>query len=176
MPIYEFFCSDCHRVYQFFSSRIDTEASPACPRCGRAELPRKPATFSTLRHRSSGDDEGDEFLPAGMDEARMEAALESVMSEMEAAGGMAEESAEDPRLMAKMMRRFGEAAGLEPGGRMEEMLARMEAGEDPDSLEDEMGDELDESDDLSDLFRLKKALGHARRSRRPETDPELYFL
>lgn len=176
MPIYEFFCQDCHRVYQFFSSRIDTEASPACPRCGREELPRKPATFSTLRHRSSGGEEGDEFLPEGMDEARMEAALESVMSEMEGMGGMDEEAAEDPRQMAKMMRRFSEAAGLEPGDRMQEMLARMEAGDDPDRLEEEMGDELDESDDLSDLFRLKKALGRAGRARRPETDPELYFL
>lgn len=176
MPIYEFFCRDCHRIYQFFSSRIDTEASPACPRCGREDLPRKPATFSTLRHRSAEGEEGDEFLPEGLDEARMEAALESAMSEMEASGAMDDEAAEDPRHMATLMRRFTEAAGLQPGGRMEEMLARMEAGEDPDQLEEEMGDELDDADDLSDLFRLKKALGRAGRARRPETDPELYFL
>jgi putative FmdB family regulatory protein len=36
MPIYEFYCPDCHTVFSFFSSRIDTAVRPACPQCGKA--------------------------------------------------------------------------------------------------------------------------------------------
>jgi putative FmdB family regulatory protein len=168
MPIYEFYCQPCHRVYQFFSSRIDTGAAPACPRCGTPRLPRKPATFSTLSRRR-GEEEGDEGLPEGFDEERLGGALESILAEAEAQG-----DSEDPRRMAALLRRFGEAAGLEPGERLEEMLHRLEAGEDPEALEEEGGD-AEEGEDLSDFFRLKRALAGARR-KRPPVDPELYFL
>ena len=42
------------------------------------------------------------------------------------------ENNEDPRQMAALFRRFGEASGLEIGPRMEELMSRLEAGEDPD--------------------------------------------
>lgn len=173
MPIYEFYCQGCHRVFQFFSSRVDTEAAPDCPRCGRERLPRKPATFSTLR-RSAGEGAGDkgeeDALFGDMDEERMAGAFEAILAEAETGG-----ESEDPRATARLLRRFGEAAGLEPGERMEEMLQRLEAGEDPDRLEEEMGGESEGDEDLSDFFRAKRALA-GRRSQRPPVDSEIYFL
>jgi len=76
--------------------------------------------------------------------------------------------------MAKMMRRFTELSGLQMGERMEEMMTRLEAGEDPEALEEEAED-LGEDEGLDDFFQLKKALREGRR-RRPRVDEELYFL
>jgi hypothetical protein len=70
-------------------------------------------------------------------------------------------------------RRFSDLAGLEMGPRMEDALARIEAGQEIDELESEL-DGLDQDDSLEDLFRMKKAAD--RRRRRPQIDPELYFL
>ena len=166
MPIYEFYCPDCHTVFNFFSARIDTTARPDCPRCERHALARKPSRFATLK--STGESDGEEDPMAGLDESRMEGAVESLMQEM---GGL--ENEEDPRAMGRMMRRFSELSGLEMGDRMEELVGRMEAGEDPDSLEQEMGDDLD-GESFDDFFKLKKAV--AAKSRRPKVDDELYFL
>jgi putative FmdB family regulatory protein len=171
MPIYEFYCAVCHTVFSFFSPQIDTEAAPACPRCGRPRLPRKPSTFATLR-RTGGDaeEEGDDLF-AGLDEERLEGAMDSVLGELEGAG-----DDEDPRQVASVLRRFSEAAGMEPGPRMEEMLRRLEAGEDPDSLEEEMGELGDDDEGLEDFFRLRQAARGGRRKPPPRVDKELYFL
>lgn len=165
MPIYEFFCPDCNTLYSFFSARSGPERRPDCPRCSRPRLARRPSSFATLKHR--GDDEPDPL--EALDDSKLEGAMEALMQEM---GGADEE---DPRAMGRMMRRFGELTGLEMGGRMEELMRRMEAGEDPDSLEDELGDGNDADESLDDFFKLKKAVGE-RRSKRPRIDDELYFL
>jgi len=166
MPIYEFYCSDCHTVFSFFSAAIDTETRPGCPKCKRPGLERKPSTFATLRH--DGDDSDDPL------ERLSEDKLDQVLGTM--AGDLAglDEGDEDPRALAGVFRRLGEAAGLEPGPRLEEMLARLEAGEDPEGLEDELGGDLDEDGDaMSELFRGRRALA---RRRRPRVDDTLYFL
>lgn len=169
MPIYEFYCSDCNTLFNFFSARIDTRTAPACPRCGRDELERRPARFATLRHSTADErsEAGEDDPFAGMDEAGLDRLMESMMSDME---GLEEQ--DDPRQLARLFRRFGDAAGLEPGPRMEELLARLEAGEDPDELEGELDDQ-DET--LEDLFRLKRYLGRAA-APRPRVDETLYFL
>jgi putative FmdB family regulatory protein len=172
MPIYEFYCPDCHTVFSFFSSRVNTEARPACPRCARPELGRRPSTFAVARGDGERAHEAGEGLPEGLDEARFEAAMSSLMD------GMPEGADEDPRTMAKLMRSFGEAAGVEPGPRMEEMLRRLEAGEDPDRLEEELGGEEGgpdaEGSPLGDFFQAKKLA--RSRSSKPRIDKELYFL
>ena len=170
MPIYEFYCSDCHTVFHFLSAGIDVETRPACPACGRAELPRKPSTFAMVKPR----DESDEDLgPLGdLDEERMAQAFESMAGEMESL-----EDSEDPRALARFFRKFGDSSGLDLGPRMEEMLQRLEAGEDIEALEDEMGDDLDEEDGFDEFFTLKKAVaGTRRRTRRPRIDDTLYRL
>lgn len=166
MPIYEFYCRECHTVFNFFSARIDTEARPGCPRCGLPELPRKPSRFATLKQ--VGEEAEDDAF-AGFDDSRLEGAMETLMAE---AGGLGDE--EDPRAMAKMMRRFSELSGLQMGERMEEMMARLEAGEDPESLEEEAGG-MGDDESLDDFFQLKKALREGHR-KRPRIDEELYFL
>jgi putative FmdB family regulatory protein len=166
MPIYEFYCADCHTLFNFFSSGIDTKSRPLCPRCKKVRLERRPATFATLKHK--GEEE-----PSPFDEERLEGAMESILGDID---DSADE--EDPQQLARLFRRFGEAAGLDPGPRMEEILARLEAGEDPDRLEEEFGEVFEEEGDedaMEEFFRFKKAAASGR-YRRPRVDPELYFL
>ncbi len=165
MPIYEFLCSDCNTLFNFFSPRIDTDSRPACPRCSRL-LERRPAAFATLKH--SGEGEPDPF--DGLDESALDGAMQAMAEEFAGAG-----DEEDPRVMAKVLRRFGEASGMALGPRMEDLLARLESGADPDALEQELDGELDGDAALEDLFRARKALA-GRVRRRPRVDRELYFL
>ncbi len=167
MPIYEFFCSECNTLFNFFSAVVDTTTRPACPRCGQRELERRPARFATLKHGGSEDEDLDPF--SQLDDERLDGVMASMMGEM----GELEEN-EDPRKLTGLVRRFREASGLEFGPKMEELMNRLEAGEDPDRLEEAMGGELDEDDSIEEFFRLKRRAW--RRSRRPKIDETLYFL
>ena len=85
---------------------------------------------------------------------------------------------DDPRQMARVMRKLFDGAGLSVGAGMEEAIRRMEAGEDPDKIEEEMGDLLDGDDEVM----LGAAPGGSRlrslrrRLRAPELDETLYEL
>lgn len=166
MPIYEFYCDRCHTLFSFLTRSTTVERHPSCPRCGAEELPKRPSTFATLKH---GADEEEPSPFDDLDEDRMTGAMDSLMQEM---GDLDEDA--DPRQMSAFFRRFSELSGLEMGPRMEEALSRLEAGEDMEELEAEFED-LGDEDSLDELFRLKKAARNRGR-RRPEVDPELYFL
>ncbi len=169
MPIYEFYCPDCHTVFSFFSAAVDTAASPACPRCQRPRLGRKPSSFAMLRKTAERGGEEPGELP-DLDDEKMAGAMEAALA------GMPEGAEEDPRQMARLLRQFGAAAGMELGPRMEEMVARLEAGEDPEALESELDDgEADDGEgSLADFFQARRA-SRARRTK-PRVDRELYFL
>jgi putative FmdB family regulatory protein len=174
VPIYEFYCADCHTVFNFLARRPNTKKRPACPRCGRPKLDRKISRFAVSKGRSESR-EHDEPA-AGLDEAKLERAMAEMAQE---ADGINED---DPRQMGRMMRKLYDAAGLPLGQGMEEVVRRMEAGEDPDKIEAEMGDLLDEEDPF--LGESSGPEGESRRglrrlSRRlrpPEVDDTLYDL
>jgi putative FmdB family regulatory protein len=163
MPIYEFFCDRCYMIFNFFSSRIDTTTLPSCPRCGRKKLERRISTFAVIGRAK--EDSDDPF--AGLDESKMELAFQSLMREAE---GVNEQ---DPKQMAALMRKFTDKTGINLGGSMEEALARMEAGEDPDQIEREMGDTLGNEENFS-LEALKKRVVADRKG--PLHDERLYEL
>jgi putative FmdB family regulatory protein len=162
MPIYEFFCPDCNTVFNFFSRRINTDKQPDCPKCGREKIKKMMSTFATI---GKADEEADPL--AGMDETKMERAFEGLLREAE---NMNEE---DPKQMAGLMRRFSDQTGISLGDQMEEALSRMEAGEDPDRIEKEMGDLLNEDDGFS-FEAMKKKVRTAPPP--PARDDKLYEL
>ncbi|MCI5222428.1 MAG: zinc ribbon domain-containing protein [Candidatus Electrothrix sp. AR4] len=164
MPIYEFLCQDCNTIFNFFSSRINTEKRPDCPKCGKKELNRQMSSFAVI---GKAKEENADDPMAGLDESKMEQAFEGLMREAE---GMNEE---DPRQMADLMRKFSDKTGIHMGDQMQEALSRMEAGEDPDQIEQEMGDLLD-ADDAFSLEGMKKKMRSA--SRPPIHDETLYQL
>lgn len=141
MPIYEFYCVDCHMVFNFLSRTINTTKRPACPRCGRPELERRMSRFAVSRRRSESAPKAEaDDLPPGFDEEKMERAMEALASEAE---GIDEDN---PRQMARLMRKLFDTTGLPLGPHMEEAIRRMEAGEDPDRIEEELGDLLEQED------------------------------
>jgi putative FmdB family regulatory protein len=164
MPIYEFYCDDCNVIFNFLSSRINTSAKPDCPRCGKKELSRKMSTFATIGKA----EEGSSDPMAGVNESKMEEAFGSLMAEAE---GMNEE---DPQQMATLMRRFTEKTGMNLGDGMEEAISRMEHGEDPDLIEKELGDTLEDGDLFSFAGMKKKA--NAAKKIVPGYDEKLYRL
>lgn len=165
MPIYEFYCEDCHTVFNFFSKRVNTEKRPACPRCGRPELERQVSLFAISKNRT--DDAGDEM--PDLDEER----LQQVMGSLEAEMGSVDEN--DPRQMAQMMRRLYDATGLNMTDGVAEAVQRLEAGEDPDRIEEEMGDVFEGEDPFAGPKKgLVKDL--RRRLLPPRVDETLYDL
>lgn len=176
VPIYEFYCADCNALLNFFSSRVDTEKRPDCPKCERKQLERRPARFATLRHGTHDDGtRGDDDAGFdGLDEPAFQQAMEGLAGELESLG-----DSEDPKRFAGVLRNMGASSDLEMGPRMEELLGRLESGADLDTLESEMtsegenGDSGDEA--FEDYFRLKKRLA-AWRDKRPRVDKELYFF
>ena len=136
MPIYEFLCSTCNRIYSFHSFKMATEKVPECPKCGDDDLRRVPSSFgvaASSKSTAGGDDDG-----AGLDDPRMEREMMRFASELE---GMDEN---DPRAMAAAVRKMTEIAGEPVTPAMEEMIRRLEAGEDPEKVEEELGDALEE--------------------------------
>lgn len=167
MPIYEFYCRDCHTIFSFFARRVDTESVPKCPRVAKHKLKRQMSRFAISKGRGdSPDAEGPDF---DMDDEQMEKAMMQMAGELEGA------DEEDPRAMARMMRKLMDTTGMNMGDGMEEAIRRMEAGEDPDKVEEELGDVLDSEDPFA--TGESKLKGIARRmAEAPNVDPEVYDM
>lgn len=166
MPIYEFYCPRCHTIYSFLSRTIQPDKRPACPRCRTFSLERQVSLFATTgRSHEDAAAEGDE---SGFDEQRMEAAVEELASEAETV------NEEDPRQLAGLMRKFSARTGMDLGPGMEEALRRLEAGEDPEAIEEELGDQLGDEEPFTPANRSGE---RARRRRTaPQRDTTLYEM
>lgn len=170
MPIYEFYCSRCHTCFQFLSRRIDTTSRPPCPACGRV-LSREVSPFATLRKGGSDRDaeaDGDE---AGfpVDDHRLEQAMAQMAGDLDAI------QEDDPRQAAGLMRKFSQLTGMRFKGSIEEAIARMEGGEDPESVEADLGEAL-EDDNPFELADGGKAGSLRRLLSGPRRDPTLYEM
>jgi putative FmdB family regulatory protein len=137
MPIYEFLCPQCNVVYSFLSRTADPGKIPACPKCGSTDLRRVPSRFgigaSPKKTQAARDADGPD-----LDDPRVERELMRFASELE---GMDEN---DPRQMARAVRKMAEISGEPITPTMEEMIRRLEAGEDPELVEEELGDAIEE--------------------------------
>jgi putative FmdB family regulatory protein len=125
MPIYEYRCDTCGKAMSKFwrsLSAID-EKTLACPNCGGRKLGRLVSRVRVIRNGGGNADVG----PAGdMDE--------SLMREMENV------DENDPRAMGRLMRKMAASAGDDLGEEFNEVVGRLEKGEDPERIEQEMGD------------------------------------
>lgn len=141
MPIYEFACPRCRRIFSFLSKRIHPDRDPVCPKCGHRKLSKQVSAFALLKGAAepkAADDTGPDGEPMpDLDEARME----RVMSELERDMDHLDEN--NPRHMAHMMKKMKDI--MPPGTAPKELdvaIKRLEAGEDPDKIEADMGDVL----------------------------------
>jgi len=151
MPIYEYLCEDCNRIFNFLVRSAASEKVPACPKCGKRGLRKLMSRFAAPRRRSKEPapapvDDGppladrDEGPPGGpdFDDPRVEREMTKLMSQMETM------DENDPRAVAHFMRKLTEISGEKIGPGMQEAIRRMESGEDPEKVEEDLGDELAE--------------------------------
>jgi hypothetical protein len=192
MPIYEYYCPDNHKIYQFYAKTFaQGQTIPPCPDNPAFRLRKIVSPFAlasrTRKSAEPGSKAGGPDSPADSpggnpaEDARMEAAL----SAME--GEFANVDENDPRAMGRMMRRMSELTGEKLDGEMEEVVRKLEEGADPDQLEEQLGG-MDEGGDPSDPSGAgpggpgaapagdSKEARHRFRLRRgpPQRDPKLY--
>ena len=122
MPIYEYRCRDCRRrVSIFWRTFSDADAgTPACPRCGGANLTR---LVSRVRMVRSG-------------ESRLEGMADF--------GDVPDFDEDDPQSLGRWMRRMSAETGEDMGPEFEEVVGRLEAGESPEEIEKSMPEAMGE--------------------------------
>lgn len=120
MPIYEYRCQSCGRKQSvFFRSLAAAEAGGArCEACGSRRMERLVSRVRVLR--GGGADAGasdDAMLDdlAGLDE-------------------------NNPRELGRVMRKMAAESGEDMGPEFDEVVGRLERGEDPERIERSMGD------------------------------------
>lgn len=167
MPIYEFFSPDTNKVYSFYARSLSQgQMTPRCPDRAGARMERMVSRFAVTGRAS-------EKSGAAPDPA--DPRMERVMAEMEREMSGMDEGNPDPRALGRMMRKMTEATGQAMPKEMEQMIRRLEAGEDPEKLEEEFGDAFDGMDLPGDPAPEGEA-GARSLSRRPVRDPALYEM
>lgn len=161
MPIYEFYCADCNTIFSFFSKTINTKKKPPCPRC-RKTLERRMSLFACVG-KAKEPTGGPDDLP--VDESKLEHAMSSLAHEAEHL------DENDPRAAANLMRKLTDMTGMKLGSGMQEALRRMEAGEDPEQIEAELGDVLEQEEPF-----LRQEAKAAKKRKEPARDETLYEL
>ncbi len=115
MPIYEYECAKCHRRSSILTMRVSEKIDAVCKHCGSAKLNRLMSRFA---------------MPKS-EEARMEA-----LSDPSAFGDLDEN---DPKSVAKVMRKLGKEMGDEVNGpEMDQAIEELERGG-PDGGDDSSG-------------------------------------
>jgi len=109
MPIYEYRCNQCRKKVSILTLRISEKVDERCEHCGSTSLTRLLSRFATARSEESRlDSLADPSNLTGLDE-------------------------NDPRSMARWMRKMGKEMGEEFGGEdFDEMVDEMEHGKMPD--------------------------------------------
>ncbi|HJX37439.1 MAG TPA: zinc ribbon domain-containing protein [Anaerolineae bacterium] len=114
MPLYEYRCNGCRRKITLLRSFSET-STPCCPHCQSENLTRLISRVSVLRS----------------EESRLES-----LADPSSLGDLDES---DPRSIARWMRKMGGETGEELGPEFDEMVGRLEAGENPEDVEQSMG-------------------------------------
>lgn len=112
MPVFEFLCRPCNTIFSFLVRHPSEDTAPVCPGCGNTDMERVMSSFAVSR---SGGGSG------SMDDSQLMGLNE-----------------EDPRAMARAIRRMADEMGEDLGPEASEALMRLEAGEDPEKIEREL--------------------------------------
>lgn len=130
MPIYEYRCRDCRRrVSLFYRSYSDINEEPTCPHCGGKHLKRLISRVAVVRSEESRlDDMADPSMLDGLDE-------------------------DDPKSLARWMRKMGSEMGEEMPEEFDEVVDRLESGQSPEEIEESMPD-LGGMDDMGGMGDL----------------------
>ncbi len=143
MPIYEYACPKCRVIFNFLSKKLNPDKPPTCPKCGNRQMQKQISRFAMTRGLSEPaaktEAGGDEPPTPDFDDPRVERAMMDLERDME------HMDENNPRHMAHMMRKMKDL--MPPGTVPKDLdvaIKRLEAGEDPEKIEADMGDVLGE--------------------------------
>ena len=141
MPIYEYACPKCRVIFNFLSKRLNPDRLPVCPKCGNKKMTKQMSRFAMSRGlkepaAKTEPQSGEPPMP-DFDDPRMERAMMEMERDMEHL------DENNPKHMAHMMRKMKDImpAGTVPK-ELDVAIKRLEAGEDPEKIEEDMGDVL----------------------------------
>jgi len=125
MPIYEYRCARCGKKESKFWRSLSAinEAQLTCSHCGSSQMSRLVSRVRVLR----GGGESEAPGPDGDLDA-------SLMREMENL------DENDPRALGRFMRKMAAETGESLGEEFDEVVGRLEKGEDPEKIERDMGE------------------------------------
>jgi hypothetical protein len=137
MPIYEYYCPDNHTIYQFYAKTLaQGSVTPKCPDNPRYRMTKVVSSFA-VTSRGKKDEPSLSPPVGGGADSPDDARLAAAMGAMEKEFSSVDEN--DPRAMARMMRRMSDLTGEKIDGEMEEVVRKLEEGTDPEALEEQMG-------------------------------------
>jgi putative FmdB family regulatory protein len=141
MPIYEYACPKCRVIFNFLSKRLTPDRLPVCPKCGNKKMTKQMSRFAMTKgiKEPSAPSEAQGNDGPDFDDPR----VASTMMELER--DMEHMDENNPKHMAHMMKKMKEL--MPPGSAPKELdvaIKRLEAGEDPEKIEEDMGDLLGE--------------------------------
>jgi putative FmdB family regulatory protein len=141
MPIYEYACPKCRVIFNFLSKRVNPDRLPVCPKCGNKKMTKQLSRFAMSRNlkEPTAKTEPESGGPPApdFDDPRVEQAMMEMERDMEHL------DENNPKHMAHMMRKMKDL--MPPGTMPKELdvaIKRLEAGEDPEKIEEDMGDVL----------------------------------
>jgi hypothetical protein len=138
MPIYEYYCPDNHTIYQFYAKTLaQGQVTPRCPDNPAFRMKKLVSAFAVTRGGKKDEAAESKPKPEASGEPAEDARMEAAMNAMESEFSNVDEN--DPKAMARMMRRMSDLTGEKIDGEMEEVVRKLEEGADPDSLEDQLG-------------------------------------
>jgi putative FmdB family regulatory protein len=116
MPNYEYRCNHCKRRFEVFFTYRDYGKKPVeCPYCQSPEVTRR---IGRIRFAKS-------------EESRLEG-----LSDMDNLEGLED----DPRALGKMMRKMSSEMGEDLGPEFNEVVGRLEKGQNPEDIEKDLPD------------------------------------
>ena len=115
MPIYEYRCPDCRRrVSLFFRSLDSVPEKPVCPRCKGTNLRRLMSRVAVIRSEDSR------------------------MDDLTDPSGLGDLDEDDPKSIARWMRKMSAETGEEMPEEFDEVMGRLESGQSPEEIEEQM--------------------------------------
>lgn len=139
MPIYEFSCPKCRKIFNFLAKRVQPDRVPICPKCGHKRMSKQVSRFAmskNLKEPAAAATTGEPPMP-DLDGPRMARAMAEMERDMEHL------DEHNPKHMAHMLKKMKD---IMPAGSMpkefDTAIKRLEAGEDPEKIEADMGDVL----------------------------------
>ena len=128
-------------IFNFLSKRVKPDRLPVCPKCGNTRMTKQVSRFAMSRGlkepAAKTEGEGGEPPMPDFEDPRVERAMMELERDMEHL------DENNPKHMAHMMRKMKDL--MPPGTMPKELdvaIKRLEAGEDPEKIEEDMGDVL----------------------------------